>query len=206
MVAIFEFVFGASYLMASCLPEPFPSDKYVWILRMARYPPKPGVTFQVIAENTLDGRAETSIAEPILVVREEVDDRSTLATGCSGCLDGSGVGDEVAHIHFPLVLITRLSVRKKSAFPAFDGQTTVGREFELDDVLELYLLLERVPKRSNVHTDVAEVNGEIAHDHVRPRGNLGQNIGVLVVEIEVHLLAVIDLARFGAQLAVDRKN
>lgn len=56
-----------------------------------------------------------------------------------------------------------------------------------------------------MHTDVAEVDCMITHDHVCPQEDFVQGIGVLPVEIEV-LLAVVDFAGLGAHLAACSKN
>lgn len=63
--------------MVSSLPGSFPGDHDAWILRMAGDQPHTVSTFQVELKNGLDRKAETSIAEAIVVQREEVDDRST---------------------------------------------------------------------------------------------------------------------------------
>lgn len=131
---------GVSYLTGSCSPEPFPCNKNFFVLRVARYLPKPGVTFRIDAEIVFDRRTEASIAEPIVVVGEEVDDDSTLTRGWTGYLDGSDVGYEVVHVDNPLVLIIRLFLQENHVFPAFGGQDTVGRELEVDDMLKLHEL------------------------------------------------------------------
>lgn len=194
-----------TYLTASCLPEPFPRGNDVSIVGMARCVREQASTLRVDEEILLDGRAETSIAEPTVVVGEKVDDRSTLATGCSGCLDGGDVGLEVVHIHDPLVSIICLLLPEMCTLPALDSQVTIRGELQVDDVLELHLLLARTPERTNVHTDVAEVDGEILHDQIRPREDFLQDVGVLVVKVEA-LLAVVDCAGLGVHLVACREN
>jgi hypothetical protein len=121
-----------------------------------------------------------------------------------GCLDGCGVCGEVFHV-LDVHVIVHPTIVGMSALKAIDRKATAGRELEMDSLLVLYVVSECSSEPSDVHAELAEVDGEIVYDVLYPGLNFQDRVAVLAVEEKV-LLVVVDGAGLGKQLTACPEN